>query len=322
MPRKKKKKQNRIKYFLGIICIAVILIIFVNADTDFSFQKSINKNTSIVTVTSGNTPKDIIQTAIDETGKMIFYEIDVGNADCILVVAPDGETMLIDAGESTAYNDIARVLYDLDIQTIDYLVMTHPHADHIGSMDEIIENFDVETLIKSPADGDTQTYEKVMQAAEENHVNIETIWAGKNDTLGDVVIDYYNPSLDAPTNKDQNEYSIAMLLTYENTKYLCLGDIENSALNSMVNEYYTDIDCDIIKIAHHGSKNGTTEALLRYTSPDIAIIPCGSNNPYGHPHNDTLELLDKFNALVLRSDINGDILIISDGNEIYYQTEQ
>ena len=318
----KKRSGYGIPVVIALLCLIFLVFYLINADSSLSFSENMKniwgdiptERTDSSNSTAGGAFGD------DASGKMLYYQIDVGNADSILIVAPTGETMLVDAGEDADYAKIAQVLYDNRVEQIDCLVMTHPHADHIGAMDEIIEDFNVQKFYVSNTPGDTTTYSNVINAAEDRGLDLTIAAAGMQDTLGGISIRFFNPIMD--TYDDMNESSIVMLLTYGQTKFLLTGDIESASLADMVYAYSHALDCDVLKTAHHGSANATSREFLEAATPSIAVISCGADNSYGHPHAETLALLDEFGATVLRSDLNGDIRILSDGTNVTYATQK
>jgi len=324
MFKKKKinKQQLKARLIASAICIAIlltILMVFFNADTDKSFQQSVTESGNIVTTSGQRDIAKEAEAAIDK-GNLIYYQLNAGNADCAVIITPNGKTIMIDAGDDEDYAKISQTLKNLSISRIDEIKMTHSHSDHIGAMDEIIENFEVGTLTQSGINDSSDSYKDVINAAENQNVPIKNIITGNVSEFGNTTIKYLNP--DTNSADDINQSSITLMLNYKSTSILCLGDIESPALDNMVNDYYSDIDCDVLKVAHHGSKEGTTNKLLKYSSPGISIITCGKDNPYGHPDKSTTELLESYNSTILRSDTNGDILIISDGTKISCITEK
>ncbi|MCL2157350.1 MAG: MBL fold metallo-hydrolase, partial [Methanobrevibacter sp.] len=196
---------------------------------------------------------------------------------------------------------------------IDYLVMTHPDADHIGGMSKVIDNFDIGNIYMTDRISTTKTFEDLLLKIESKNLNITTLKA--NDTISE-----FNDGkviLLSPIKKydDSNEMSLVIQIIYKNNTFLFMGDagykVENDILNSNAN-----IKADLIKIGHHGSSYSSSIRFIEKVSPLFAIISVGKNNRYGHPTNQTLETLKKIGAKIYRTDESGDIIAISDGNSI------
>ncbi len=207
-------------------------------------------------------------------------------------------------------------LKELGVDKIDILIATHPHADHIGGMVKVIQNFEIgEIYMPKVADDQvptTATYTKLLEAIQAKGMKINQAKAGTT------IFSNGNATLEilAPNNseyKDLNNYSIVTKLTYGNNRFLFTGDAEKESENEMLSEGY-DLSCDILKLGHHGSSTSTTNKFLTATSPAIAIVSCGKDNDYGHPHKETMNKLNNDHITVYRTDSDGTILAETDGN--------
>ncbi len=236
--------------------------------------------------------------------------IDVGQGDSILVTCGEDDVMLIDAGEAKNVQAVKDELDERGITQIDVIVATHPHADHIGGITEMIDAFEVGRVYMPDMQSDSKTYQNLRDSIENHHVLLIEAYAGESFELGGAACTIVSPDKD--DNKDANNESVMLLLDYLDSEFLFTGDAEEWAENEVLGAGY-HIDADVLKVAHHGSSTGTSEAFLQAVTPDYAIISCGIDNKYGHPHEETLDLLNKYGIDTLRTDILGDVDFVSDG---------
>lgn len=253
---------------------------------------------------------------------MGVYLIDVGQGDCILLVSPSGKTMLIDAGEKGHFDEIDAFLKEKGITRIDALVATHPHSDHIGSMKDIVENYDIGAVYMTNAVHTSATYENLLLAIQDKGLKIKRVKGGSGVTIdwdGDVTINVLSPLKDEYD--DYNLYSIVMKVTYGEFSILLTGDAEKENEADMLEQFPAEmLDCDVLKAGHHGSSTSTSKAFFDAVSPEAVLIPVGEGNDYGHPHEETLETIKNTN--VYRSDLDGDISLVTDGKTYEITSEK
>ncbi len=267
-------------------------------------------------------PQDTAETggtmdAADEGALRVHY-IDVGQGDSELIELPNGEVMLIDAGENNKGELVAEYIKSQGIEKIDYLVGTHPHSDHIGGLDTVISEFEIGALYMPDVESTTKTFSDVLDAAEEKGLTLYTAGAGVS------LIDTESLSVKfvAPVGTSYsslNNYSAVVRVTYGNSSFLFTGDVESLAEDEITG----DISADILKVGHHGSNTSSSEEFLLRVNPKCAVISCGEGNEYGHPHEETLEKLESIGAEVYRTDIDGTIVIETsgDGYTVYTENE-
>lgn len=296
------------------VVLALICVLFYNADTDLSLQENLSN------FVSGRTAPRPKEFRPDNTGKFMLYTVSTGNSDCHLLIDPGGAAMLVDAADYDDYSAISSVLDKYGVSEIHVLVATHFDLDHIGSMDEIVENFPVKTVYVSGYRDSTGSYINLMRAVESKNITPAVAHAGMRFSLGASSVEVLNPQ-DHPY-EDANSACVVLKVTYGKTGYLLAGDIEEESIRVLVDKYQSKLDCDVLKAAHHGSGSGTTDALLQAATPHFAVIPCGMYNSFGHPHTETLERLAEYNAQVLRTDQMGDVAILSDGSALQAYTQQ
>lgn len=251
--------------------------------------------------------------AAPPTEKLSVMVIDVGQGDSILVAFGAEDTMLIDAGEDTDAHAVKEELDERGITQIDVLIATHPHADHIGGMAEIIRSYDIGCIYMPDMQSGTKTYKNIMALIDEHGIELIVACAGESFALGSADCTIVSPGKD--DNKDANNESVMLLVDYMDTEFLFTGDAEKWAEKRVLEAGY-DIDADVLKLGHHGSRTSTSEAFFEAVSPDIAVISCGRDNDYGHPHPETMALLKKYGIEPLRTDLSGDVLFLSDGHTL------
>lgn len=252
--------------------------------------------------------------------KAIF--INVGQGDSELIILPDGKTMLIDAGSASESDTVIECLNANKIEKIDYLIGTHPHEDHLGGMEDVIRSFDIGYFyMPLLAEDDTPTtryYESLLDCVIEKNIQITPVTAGVViSESGGVRIECLAP-LDE-SYAEINNYSAVIKLTYNSASFLFTGDAEGVSEKELLKSG-ADLSADVLKCGHHGSDSSTGENFLKAVSPHFAIISCGKNNQYGHPHASTLTSLDKLDVTVLRTDLSGTVMFESDGNHITFST--
>ncbi|MCL2519074.1 MAG: MBL fold metallo-hydrolase [Oscillospiraceae bacterium] len=254
--------------------------------------------------------------------ELIIHYIDVGQADCIFVELPTGENMLIDTGNNLDSKLIDNYLKNHSIVEIDYLFGTHPDEDHIGSLDDIIMNYDIGALYMPDVENNTKTYKDVLQAADTKGLLIIEPKADEyiiNDIDNQLYLKVLAPAKDSYV--AINNYSTVLKLVYDGVSFLFTGDAEDILEYEMIDSG-VDIDVDVVKIAHHGSDSSTSGAFLTAASPVYAVVSVGLNNSYGHPSQSVIDKLYNENITVYRTDLHGTVIAVSDGKTIVFETEK
>lgn len=248
-------------------------------------------------------------------GELAVHYINVGQGDCELVLLPDGSSLLIDAGTSESQNYLVQYLEAYDVDTIKYLILTHPHADHIGGAAKIFDEFEVENVVMPDAISTSSTFEKVLSKIDAEGCGITVANPNLNLELSLASIKILGPIYDY--NDDLNNQSIVFRLDFGSTSFLFTGDAEALAETDILNNFSkSDIKSDVLKIAHHGSSTSSTYRWLETVNPQFAVISCGKDNEYGHPHFDTVNNLNKLGITYFRTDTDGNIILKSDGETV------
>lgn len=242
--------------------------------------------------------------------------MDVGQADSILICS-NGYSALIDAGDSSSFNDIRSDIKAAGIKNVDVAVITHYHDDHQGSFAKLCENFQIDNvIIPAKASGNEEDFAKIMSVARESKIYIAD--RGMNFKIGDfelTVLAQYSES------EEENNRSIIIMAEKEGKRFLFTGDAEKSTEKMLIADKL-DIDCDVLKVGHHGSTSSSSEEFLNTVTPEYAAISVGKNNRYSHPDKSTLDSLKNCNSEVYRTDINGDIVFYIEDGKIKVKTEK
>ncbi|MDO5291154.1 MAG: MBL fold metallo-hydrolase [bacterium] len=249
------------------------------------------------------------------SSKLEVHFIDVGQGDCILLKSDD-QTMLIDAGDNNYGKGVVTYLNNLGIKKLDYLVGTHPDADHIGGLDNVIQGLDIGKIYMPKKQSNTKTFEDVLNAISKKGLKISSPKVGDTFTLGSAKVAVLGPN---KTYEDNNNNSIVLKVTHGNNSFLLTGDAELEAEEDMVSSG-EDLSATVLKVGHHGSHSSTSRSLLDKVNPAYAVISCGVDNKYGHPHTETMTYLKKYNVTVYRTDEQNTILMTSDGKDITVTT--
>lgn len=250
------------------------------------------------------------------TGQLKIHYINVGQGDSILI-QQGNYVMMIDAGTNASTSSLMAYLNSQGIKKLDYLVLTHPHEDHIGGADAIIKAFDIGTVYMPKATSTTKTFKDVVSAMGNKNLKAVNPIPGTSFKLGDATCTILGP-VNVKSN-DLNTYSVVIKIVFGNNKFLFTGDAQASNEEAMINNSY-DLSADVLKVAHHGSKTSTMDNFLVAVNPKYAVISVGKGNDYGHPHQQTMSLLQSKGIKVYRTDENGTIICTSDGKNINFNT--
>lgn len=312
------KGSNALTSLISLV-VVIIALVYVFDDSDFKDLLSIFSLD--ISDTGGYSGGGSEETPNEFGGKnLIIKYLDVGQTDSVLIQLPNGENMLIDAGNTKT----TEYLKSLAIKTIDYMIMTHPHADHIGGMADVIENFTVKSIYMPRIDDEdlptTKVYTNFLKVAKSHNITINE--CSNDDTLFE--FEGLKAETLAPIGSgysDLNDYSIVLRLQYVTNVFVFSGDAETQSEHEIVSNYDPDyLDCDVLQCGHHGSKTSTTEEYLSVLKPEYAVISVGEDNTYGHPTKETLARLNDIDAEIYRTDLNGTVTCTSDGENITFNT--
>jgi len=252
-----------------------------------------------------------------DLAKAQFLEVnffDVGQGDTVFIETPQRHRILIDGGPSSIILEKLSKEMSFWDRTIDLIILTHPEADHLSGLNEVLKRYKVENILWTGIVRDTAEYKEWLKLINEEKAKIFLAKAGQKISTRNVFLELLFPfeNLEGKEFKDSNNTSIVGKLVFGDISFLFTGDIYKEVEKELI-DGGVDVDSDILKISHHGSKTSTSEEFLKEVSPEIAVISVGKNNSYNHPHQEVLEVLSKYGINVLRTDEQGDIKIISDG---------
>ena len=276
-----------------IVCLIVLSLLVVGCSSPF--------------VETDN--KASVSTFSEDTLRVNY--IDVGQGDSIFIELPNKETMLIDAGEAYEVDKVINYLNNLGIKRIDYVVGTHPHTDHIGGLESVINTFDIGFIYMPNAISTSKTYEDLLTTISNKGLKVKTAKSGvvvlNEDNLK---LEFIAPNSDNYSNL--NNYSAVLKLTYLDNTFLFMGDAETLSED----EITSDVKADVIKVGHHGSDSSSSVEFVKKVNPEYAIIMVGEGNSYNHPYQSIINRYLSMDAKVLRTDLDGNIICDSDGIDV------
>lgn len=280
---------KKLKLVLGWICCISIFILFL---TETSSTTDVSK--------------------VEETSNMKVHFIDVGQGDATLIES-NKHYMLIDAGENNTGSVVVSYLKDQGVEKLDYVIGTHPHSDHIGGLDTVIDSFTIGKVIMPDITHTTKTFEDVLDAIANKNLKITKAVVGKEYTLGTASFIIISPN--GTSYSDLNDYSVGIKLTNGNNSFLLTGDAEELSEQEMLRNGI-DLSADVLKLGHHGSSYSSADSFLDAVKPTYAMISAGMDNQYDHPNIETLQAMFERKIKVYRTDKQGTVIFTSDGEHI------
>lgn len=293
----KRKRNINSKAVTVIVISAIILASFVGSyftkDSEQAYKNAGLRDTSQ-----------------SESGEMYVSFIDVGQGNCTLVTLDD-TAILIDSGETGAAQTVENYIKNLSITELDCVIVTHPHSDHMGGMSKLLYEFEIGDLIMPEIPESiiptTKTYEKFLTAVSDNAERVIAAEPDETYSYGEITVEIFAPLRDYD---DLNEMSVVSRISYGETSVMITGDATTTVERELLSR---DIDysADILNVGHHGSKTSTSEKWLEAVNPTYAVICCGANNDYGHPHSSVIERLESSNVEYYRTDLNSTVVFAS-----------
>ncbi len=259
-------------------------------------------------------------TQTQEDEYLLVHFIDVGQADCIFLSC-GGETMLIDGGNRADGADVIRYLQSMGVESLDLVVGTHTHEDHIGGLAAVLQCIPTETVWSGEITYTNATVRNFLSAAESQNVTVTQPELGEVYQLGDAQVTVLGPVQSGY--EDVNDTSLVLMVEYVDTRFLFTGDMEQLAEDDMLDYWGEEQDwhADVLKVGHHGSYSSTGYRFLRAVMPTWGVISCGYDNSYGHPHEAALSRLRDAQVSVFRLDTMGTVVAVSDGERIAFGWE-
>lgn len=251
----------------------------------------------------------LFQVFVAPKDQLNIHYIDVGQADSILLTLND-KAMLIDGGNNGDGNLVVDYIQKQGISTLNYVIGTHPHEDHIGGLDNVINSFNVETILMPKVQNDTATFEDVLNAISAKELSITSPKVGDTYDFSEAqftILSCKNEDVD-----ELNTCSIVIRLVFGEQSYIFCADAEKENEYEMMDSGLT-LKSNVFKVGHHGSTSSSLEKFVLAVDPEIAVISVGEDNDYGHPHEKIVKRLDRLGIKTYRTDLHGTIVISSDG---------
>lgn len=286
-------------YFFPIVLTLILCLVLV-------LTFIIGKNTK-------STPDD---------GVLEVHFADVGQGDAIVIRTSDA-VVVIDAGPQSDEYALCAYLRRSGIETIDLLVITHPHSDHTGGAVRLLSDFSVCELLLPKCDGEGNAYFRIAETAKENGTDVSRFDITERYTFGEAVLTPLAPISDGYA--DYNNYSTVFRLDFKGLSFMLAGDAELISEEEMLENISPALmDCDVLKVGHHGSSTSSSYEFLSAVTPDYAIVSCGQGNEFGHPKKTVIERLSGFcgDENVYRTDLCGSIVFVFDGSELSVRTDR
>ena len=257
---------------------------------------------------------------IDPNGtELAVHFIDVGQGDSALLQTSEG-SVLIDCGEYEYRHVVQEYLQLQGVYELEYFIITHPDSDHMGGAAYILENIPVKTLIINGQEKNTM--DEILDVVLEKQIDTvivgqdEEIKVGGTIFVGALQIDILGPQKLDYSSGEWNNPSIVLYATFGHRTFLFTGDAEKAAEKDLVEKFGDIIDCDVFSAGHHGSSSSNTQALLDAAQPEYVVISCGLNNKHNHPTQEVVERFEENGIEILRTDLNGSIVFITDGDSL------
>ncbi len=247
-----------------------------------------------------------------------IHYIDVGQGDSILLQNED-KTILIDGGTRASKDKLLNYLTENGIETLNYVIATHPHEDHIGSLDDAINNFNVEHVLMPKKSASTKVFSDLVEAIKNKGLKAEQLEVGTEINLADMKITILAPVKD--DYKETNDVSVGIKVDYKDNSFIFTGDVEEVAEKDII-DTGLNLKANVFKANHHASTTSNSKEFIEKVNPTYAIIQVGEGNSYGHPHTEILELFQQNNITVYRTDRNGNIVLTTDGKTIDFEVEK
>lgn len=304
-------KNVRKPVLIGVAAAAAVMLLFFLLNDLFFHIDGVPTLGQLFNDTGLSSDAD----AVPEGDTLQVHFIDVGQGDCQLVVT-SSETVLIDCGEREYYERVIDYIKNLGIGRLDYVVVTHPHTDHMGGMSYIIDEFDVGTVIMPKIQESvmptTNAYQRLLKAIADKKIKVDYAKPGKKYGIGGAAMTVLAPVKDYG---DLNNYSAAVKIAHGENTFLFTGDIEKKAEADILSDG-ADVSAVVLKAAHHGSSSSSHKAFIDAVNPEYVVIGVGEGNDYGHPHKETLQWIKERDLKLYRTDLNGNVVFTSTGSSL------
>ncbi len=306
-----RKKAKRIKKEIKLSSIALIfflIIIFL-----LCILNVVNKNVfNRMFCATG------LKIKSEVTSDFSVHFIDVGQGDCSLIKCGD-KNILIDTGDSIYSRKVIKYLKSQNVRKIDYLIISHPHSDHIGGLEKIAKDISVDTIfiinIEKSIEPKDIDYYNINKIISQKNFNIRNPVSEEKLKVKDAELIFYVPTYNS---ENLNNSSIVTMITYNDKKFLFTGDIEKASEKELISKKY-DLKADVLKVAHHGSNSSSTDEFLKAVNPEYCVISCGNDNSFIHPSDSTIKRLNMYANNIFRTDLLTNIVFESDNLGLKYR---
>jgi competence protein ComEC len=252
-------------------------------------------------------------------GDLVVHYLDVGQGDATLLQHADA-TVLIDTGRHQG-SEVVPALRAAGVETIDLVIVTHPHADHIGQFDQVLDSFTVTEVWWSGSTTTTQTFDRALAALERSDAAYEEPRTGDTALIGPLELEVINPPAGTALG-DLHDANLALRVTYGEVRFLFTGDAETATEARMTARSAATLDADILQLGHHGSRTSTTPAFLAAVDPAVAIYSASTGNQYGHPHGEVLDRVLAAGVEVFGTAVHGTVTVTTDGDDWTIATQR
>jgi competence protein ComEC len=297
------------------VLISASLLIMVSCTTASNLSTNTDSTGSSGSSDSSGSSRlqaDIIQPPAPD--KLSVYFLNVGQGDATYIKTASGDDILIDGGKNEAGEIVVNYLRQLGVDDIEVMISTHPDADHVGGLDTVLQNFKVETVYAPKVSHTTHTFKDFLVAVKNEGLTIKEAKAGVSLSLSGITAKFVGPF--KAYDDDLNDWSAVLHLTYGKNTFLFTGDAEKTSEDDMIKAQQT-LKADVLKVGHHGSNSSTSAAFLKAVAPKYAVISVGKNS-YGHPTPTILSRLKIAKITTYRTDLNGTVTAVSDGQKISF----
>lgn len=253
----------------------------------------------------------------EDIGYLTVHYIDVGQADCMLLIAGE-TTILIDGGNTDTALDVLSYLQRHGVEELDLMVNTHPHGDHLGGLPTVLAEIPTETIWSTTKEYDSYTFDRFCYFADQQDTLIQVPAPGTTYKEGALSVTVLGPL--GSNYSDLNDTSLVLMVEFGQRKFLFTGDMEAYAERELVHAN-VDLEADVLKVGHHGSYSSTSQIFLNAVDPEYSIISCGRDNEYGHPHDAPVNRLNQADVTLFRTDLMGSIVVMTDGSQLAFFLE-
>lgn len=262
-----------------------------------------------------------ITTKPTPAGPLTIKALDIGQGDAVLIRTPK-ETVLIDTGDISAKDKLVAHLVKENITSLDKVIITHPHADHLGGMPKVLEKFKVKQIYDSGQSTTSNLYSQYLNTVSKKKIPFKVVTDGEIIDLGDdIYLKILSPqkTMITGTESDLNNNSIIARLVFKDFSMMLAGDAEKESEDYLVKKYGKALKSTVLKSPHHGSRTSSTLPFLQATNPEAVIISLAADNSYGHPHSNILKRYQDRKIKIYRTDTDGTITVTSDGKSYTIQ---